>query len=381
MKIYFDESGQSGCILQKNDMLNFQNQPTFAIGAVVIPDERQINHLITKYVEFKEKFGIEGEIKGSDLLTRSRNAELEYVIENIFDCYHFFVLLYDKRFYISTLLLTSLVGFEYQHTFPVHFYRQATMLTKQSDEFFVRYLKFIENPRVSTFSEYLRFLINYDYIHMEESENTIVYIAQEILDGKIENKYSGNFLPFGWYENPKIANLINLNALSELIYFVKFQTGATNGTVVYVHDHIKEFEETIGSELREYGINIAFADSKQEVLLQVADNVASIARHAYDKAIAHFRAKEEWNVENQWDMNLMSHVIRKLSSAHISFTVPLYDWAAALCVETMFAPQYPLEYRNNYNFNFHYRKNLMQIFSSLELACRPLDEIMGLLNK
>ena len=38
MRIYFDESGQSGCVLQKEDILNFQKQPTFAIGAVVVRD-------------------------------------------------------------------------------------------------------------------------------------------------------------------------------------------------------------------------------------------------------------------------------------------------------------------------------------------------------
>lgn len=40
MKIYFDESGQSGCVLQREDLLNFREQPTFAIGALVVKNEK-----------------------------------------------------------------------------------------------------------------------------------------------------------------------------------------------------------------------------------------------------------------------------------------------------------------------------------------------------
>ena len=123
MKIYFDESGQSGCVLQKDDLLNFQSQPTFAIGAVVVYNEQDANNLIGKYRTFLEKNGIVGEIKGSDLLTRDRNNELAYFMRNLPDRSHFFVLIYDKRFYISTLLLLSLLGVEYQHLMPEHFYQ------------------------------------------------------------------------------------------------------------------------------------------------------------------------------------------------------------------------------------------------------------------
>ena len=76
MKIYFDESGQSGCVLTKKELLNFRTQPTFALGALVIPSAKHEITLCKKYRSFLEKFEIEGEIKGSDLLTRSMNAQL-----------------------------------------------------------------------------------------------------------------------------------------------------------------------------------------------------------------------------------------------------------------------------------------------------------------
>ena len=66
MKIYFDESGQSGCVLTKKELLNFQKQPTFALGALVIPTDTQERALCKKYLRFLEKFEIKEEIKGSD---------------------------------------------------------------------------------------------------------------------------------------------------------------------------------------------------------------------------------------------------------------------------------------------------------------------------
>lgn len=381
MKIYFDESGQSGCILQKEDLLNFQNQPTFAIGAIVIRDETDGEKLSVKYRSFLEKYDIHGEIKGTDLLTRQRNDELKWVLRDVFDRSHHFVLLYDKRFYIATLLLLSLLGFEYQHLMPEHFYQQATMLCQQKDDFFVNYLKYIQSPGICEFSKYLHFLVEYQYRNWEGTDNAVKTIAARILSDNAEDKWFDDFMTFGWYDNPKVTNLINLTALSELIYFIKSQVDITNEDITYVHDHIREFEDTIKNELVDHGINIVFADSKQEVFLQIADNLASITRHAYDKAMARFRTKDEWKLESEWDMNLLAHVMRRITHKHISFTVPLCDWAAALCTEIMFHPRYPKRYRNNIHFNYYYQTSLLGIFESIGSQNLPMEEILKLLNK
>ena len=93
MKIYFDESGQSGCVLTKGDLLNFQKQPTFALGALVIKNDKQEETLCKMYKHFLEKFGIEGEIKGSDLLTRKMNAQLSNFLDNFLNDKYFFVII------------------------------------------------------------------------------------------------------------------------------------------------------------------------------------------------------------------------------------------------------------------------------------------------
>ena len=89
-------------------------------------------------------------------------------------------------------------------------------------------------------------------------------------------------MTFGWYDNPKVTNFINLTALSELIFFIKAHIKEGNEKIIYIHDHIDEFEDTLHDELIEYGIDVIFKDSKQEVLLQIVDNVVSVLRHAYD---------------------------------------------------------------------------------------------------
>ncbi len=214
MKIYFDESGQSGCVLTKKELLNFQKQPTFALGALVIPTDTQERALCKKYLRFLEKFEIKEEIKGSDLLIRKMNAQLSYFLDNFFNDKYFFVILYDKRFYLATLLLLGLIGREYQQTMPLHFYEQATFLSYQSDDFFVKYLQYIESPSPETYKQYLTYLIEYDYQMFNVKENAVVEASKKIIEDEPELFYD-DFMTFGWYDNPEQTNVISFYDLGE----------------------------------------------------------------------------------------------------------------------------------------------------------------------
>ena len=381
VKIYFDESGQSGCILQKEDILNFQEQPTFALAALVVKDDKDEKKIIRKYLNFKKKYGISEEIKGNELLTRECNEHLKYILKNIFDNNHFFILIYDKKFYLSTLLLTSLFGIEYQSTIPQHYYQQATFLSKQKDEFFIEYLKFIERPTLESFSNYLNFIIGYDYINNNLEENAVLTIAKEIKEKQIEVTFLRDFMTFGWYKDENITNLINLNALSELIFFIKSELDFSNDDIEYYHDNIKEFEDTFKDELQGHGINIEFLDSKKVIPLQIVDNVVSIFRHAYDKTIMHATLNELWEKQSEWDLKLMSNLQRKLSVEHINYTVSLCDWALVLCVAKMFYPKYSKKNRNNLFFNFYYQDYINQIYQSIPSTDNLILDVMSVLDK
>lgn len=207
-------------------------------------------------------------------------------------------------------------------------------------------------------------LIEYDYQMFNIKENAVVEMAKKILEDEPELFYD-DFMTFGWYDNPEQTNVINLNALAELIYVIKNALGVHNSEIHYIHDNMKEFEETFKTELQGYGIEVSFADSKAEVPLQIIDNVISITRHAYDKMIGHIKAKDQWRDNAEWDMKLFSRVMRKLSITHMNFTVPISDWGAALCITDMFVPQYPKNLRNNFVFNSRYIDNTQHICRSL----------------
>ena len=381
MKIYFDESGQTGCVLLKKDMLNFANQPVFALGAVIAKDDNDERLLLEKYKKFKEKFKIVGEIKGSELTTRAKNEELNYFLKNILDSDHFAVNIYDKKFYLATLLELALIGREFQRLHTIQFYQIASQLSFEDDGFFVEYCRYVENPSPESFHKYLVYLQNYNYKYVTTEYNGIKLTAQAILDGKNEELFYDDFMTFGWYENSKISNLINLNALSELISFVKIGAPAANSEILYVHDKIDAFESTMKSELLQFGINISFPHENEPELLQLADNVASIYCHAYVKMKTLFSQKKEWAESSEWDMSLVSQLLAKIKHENIKFTVPIPDWAAALCIEQMYSPSYPKAMRKNIFFNPMYQQKQYEIGMHISAYQPMIDKISDVLKK
>lgn len=359
MYLYFDESGNTGCVLlKKNGLLNFRDQPVFAIGAIRLENDDDRLTMENKYIEFKEQFGIKEEIKGSKLLTRDQNQALLYLLDSVFDLEHFHVILYDKRFYIATLLLIALLGASFQQNETILFYEQASMLALQEDSFFEEYCKYIDSPSVESFHEYLLFLTNYNYRQIPSAMNVVKSFSSMILENKKEESFYDDFMTYSWYENENMANVINLNALSELIFGIKVDDPQPNESISYIHDHIQQFEPTLIGELKKYNINIAFRDSKEDALLQLADNLASITCHAFVKMRSAFQEKREWESESEWEMMLAAKIFNQIGTNHINFTVPLQDWAASLCVCTMFTPEYPKQQRNNLFFNDLYRRRM-----------------------
>lgn len=365
MKIYFDESGNTGCVINRENKLTFATQPIFVIGAVLIHGINDERKLIKKYQRFKQRFGFEGEIKGSDLLTRKNNEALNYFINEILDSSHFTVNLYDKKFYLVTLMMKSLMGYAFAEEEPVLFYDQASALCLQDNEFFIKYCEYIASPSEENLKEYLQFLADYNYLYMNPNQNAVKEMAKIMLEKGELQLFVDDFMTYGWYENPELTNVINLNAVSELIYSIKTKSKIDNNSIEFIHDHIFQFEDTIATELNPFDINISFADSKDEELLQLADNVASISYHAMVRMVNHFAKKEEWKQESEWDMTLVSSILRKLGQENIKFTMPIQDWSAALCVKEMFGPGYPKARRKNIFFNEMYKKAQYEIAYSI----------------
>ena len=160
----------------------------------------------------------------------------------------------------------------------------------------------------------------------------------------------------------------------------KFQSQRKNVEMQIIHDTITEFEKTFISEFENYNINIMFADSKKKILLQIADNVASIFCHCIKNMIKRFETKIEWKVESQWDMELVSKILHKIGINNIKFTIPIHDWAAAVCVEQMFAPNYPKANRKNIYFNSMYLEVQNQIKQSIIFYSKYVDDVEKILK-
>ena len=379
MKIFFDESGQTGCVVSKKNLLNFSDSPTFALGAIVV-NEQDEKRLIKKYLNFKKKFNIQGEIKGSDLLTRENNDKLKYLLRYVFNNVNFYVNIYDKRFYLSTLLLFSFTGFECLKAMKQEIYSQASILSLQNDDFFINYLNYIERPSIESFSKYLSFVINYDYKYFKdltgkEIENAIIIFAKKIKEEKLEELFWEDFMTYGWYKNDTLTNLINLNGLYELIHFIKEESKISNDKLSFVHDNISQFEDTIKDEMSANKCNIIFKDSKEEILLQLADNFVSIFRHAYDKGVYYNKRKKLWDNDSLWDLELFSKLQQIVQVNHIKFTVSFQDWASSLCIKDMFSKDYPKKQRSNLFFNYFYMIYLNQINYELFINKKDLMDI------
>lgn len=384
MKVFFDESGQTGCVLKKEDLLNFKTSPTFALAAIVVNDS-QMQKLEEKYLKFKKKYSIEGEIKGTDLLIKNNNDKLHYFINNVLNETNIYINIYDKKFYLSTLMLFSFCGLDCLEKFKLDMYSQASILARQDDEFFIEYLRFIDKPNIPTFKKYLKFLINYDYKFFKDIngitiENSIIIFAKKILEDKLESYYVNDFMTYGWYSDKQITNLINLNCLCELIYFIKDDISNDNKEIEFIHDNIHEFEDVIKDELSKYNFNIRFEDSKKSVILQIADNVVSIFRHSFDKGISYCVNNTMWENDSLWDLELFSKLQRIISPNHIKYTISLPDMAASLSIMEMFSNSYPKEKRNNLFFNIFYKRYFSIINSDLCYNSKTLKDVEDVLN-
>ena len=91
MKIYFDESGNTGCLTREGHetYCGKDGQSLYALGAVLSP-ESEDGALAASYEAFKERCGAAGrEVKGSDLLTRKCNDQLSDFFETFLVCGRF----------------------------------------------------------------------------------------------------------------------------------------------------------------------------------------------------------------------------------------------------------------------------------------------------
>ena len=365
MKVFLDEAGNTGCVINNDNILNFGPQRHFSLCGVMVRDENDEKMLRQKYIAFKEKFQITDELKGSSLLTRDNNDKLEYFINNILDNKHFSLCYYDKKFYLSCLMILALLGEDFQRQFSVAFYDFASCLSFENNTLFVEYSKMISKPTIEALRSFLKLIVSFDYRFTPKSENPLIMMAEKILVDHNEALFINDFLSPGSYDNPNYTNVINLNALSELIFTIKKENNLSNQQLLLIHDAIDGFSDTFISELAAFQISVSFSDSRDEVLIQMADNVASIFYKVMNDMVSIFENRTEWHPENEWKLTIASRLFNKISLNNVKFTTPVQNWAVAICVGRMFEAKYPKNMRKNLFFNQHYQEALYKIKNSI----------------
>lgn len=361
MKIYFDESGNTGCLTREGHetYCGKDGQSLYALGAVLSP-ERGDRDLTASYEAFKERCGAAGrEVKGSDLLTRKCNNQFSDFFETFLECGRFKICLYSKDFYLATALMQTVLGPDAKVAFPRAYYLEASNLALFGAESLKAYAEFSAMPDASG----ARLLVERlpDKLDDVLGEGDFLYtgLCRVVETGRYDILLRAD-IASGGYEKPSYQNLVNLTAFGELLAMIKEDKRISNAGLELVHDRIPEFEGEYRSALEALGVGdiLRFEESVDCLGVQLADNIASVVGSTAKKVTAACKANIQWDPESEWVMSLWSKLLDAIGLDNFKFVVPLQDQAMLLSVWRMFRTEFPIEYRNNSVFNELYLENL-----------------------
>ncbi len=360
MKIYFDESGNTGCIIpNKNGALYNDQQRYFVLAGIICESTEDEQTLSERYLRFKSKYHIQGEIKGSDMMKRENNAMLADFIDNLIDDSHFYVCCYDKIFYLASIITQYFFTSQLMKDDPLFYFTQASALTQEDISIFLKYCECNAIGTDQASLDFCKFVASFDFKKIDSSLNGYVEMAKLI----ISNGEAFDFpLPFGCYAKDDYTHVINLTALGESLLAIKEIYNVKTEEIHIVHDHILEFENEFYDSFGETNVHLEFRDSKKEVLLQYADNVASIFRKCCTETIKLFRSNDQWDLEKRWFPSTYSKILKRLSYNRIKWDTAISDQVLPLCVEEMFDERFPTECRNNtffYNRFIEYKNAIL----------------------
>ncbi|WP_166083199.1 DUF3800 domain-containing protein [Erysipelothrix anatis] len=380
--LFIDESGNTGSIISKEGKFNYIEQKYFILGAVVVRTKKERKKLEKKYMEFLAKYAKNGELKGSTLLTKDYNSALQYFIDNILNRNNFRICIYDKDFYIATLLLVTILGYEFKQVFPKYFYIFASELVESDQSALVSYCEFSQNPNQDTFIDLMNVLSKFELRELSNKDNPIMEIAKKnLINGDYKN-WTDGLLGYGSYSNNKYANLINLNCLAELYYTIKDEYQETNNDITVFHDNIDGYDKVLQNEMIKIGVNVNFIPSDDSAFIQVADNFVSVFGKLCKDSIKSYKANKNHFGKDEWSHEMLSKVMNKIDFKNIKFTVPMQDWSYLLSVMELFdTSKFPKQSRNNIAFNQLYVKYMNHIHDSFDENNKSDEEVFRQLNK
>lgn len=368
MKLFIDESGYSGCIMpNRSGQLYNNDQRHFVLGGVFVSDNRDEIYLLDKYRKFKEKFGFSGEIKGSDLMTKQNNDALSYFIDEILDDRHFYICNYDKIFYLATLISVYVLGRSFQEQETLMFYQYASALSGERAELFFEYCAAVQKNTSVSKSNFLKYLVTFAFEKLDRNEcNPYIYFAKRRL---LEKCYGEFPLVFESYSCKNTVNFINMTALGELLLCLKHQHQIDlNDTIIY-HDNLTGYEEEYNQSFESSNIRINFVDSKENELIQLADNISSIYRKCFEKSFEAFRENKQWT-DNIWFSENYSRIIDKVGMSHIKMVTQISDWVLPFVIHDIFGTEHNSFQKNKVWFWYlfdYYRECILNEINGIDI--------------
>lgn len=353
MKLYFDESGQTGCVVpNRNGELYRKNQRFFVLAGIVCQNDEDVIDLTNKYRTFLQKYDVaDKELKGTNILRPENRKMLADFIENMLDDRHIYICCYDKIFYLASMISTYLLDRKTMIEQPLLYFTQQSALTRENQRIFIKFCAALEEGTSRARREFVKYMVNYPYEKFDIENNMYVAAALAMLMVYKEDEEMPDFpLPKrkGVYLNDNITHLINLNALGETLLSLRMVYHVSKNRMEVYHDHIIEFEAEFHDTLKE--IPLKFVDSKDEILIQYADNVASVFRRIYSETVDIFGAGKQWENDKQYFPKMLSNVMKKVTERNIKFVTAISDWVLPIAVAVQFDDKTPQSAYNNKDF-------------------------------
>ena len=166
-------------------------------------------------------------------------------------------------------MLFAILGEQAREQFPVEYYSLVSDLSQEKDELFATFCKLTKRTTKASVHKLFEYLKNYSYQHIPPAGNGLFFAVSEIQNKGLEEIFVSDFLKFGSYSNQKFANLINLNALSELLEVIGIEHNCDIRKIDIVHDNISGIDKMLREELKHLDVAVKFIDSQAEELIQL----------------------------------------------------------------------------------------------------------------
>ena len=186
----------------------------------------------------------------------------------------------------------------------------------------------------------------------------------------LENKDYGEFpLTYEAYSCKNTVNFVNMTALGETLLSLKHLHGVDMGKTEIYHDNLMGYEEEYNQSFEDNKIHINFVDSKENELVQLADNISSIYRKCFEKSFEAFRCNKQWT-ENLWFTENYSRIINTIGMEHIKMDTQISDYVLPFVIRDIFGNEYGQFEKNKEKFwglFYFYKEKIMEDIDAMKV--------------